>query len=527
MGIAPLRIPVITIDPADSIACVGSVFKVHFTVDTLMFPDNVYTLQLSDENGSFSPPFASATKNSFTSDSITLYSMPVISGDNYKIRIIGNSPPDTSAIKSVSIKPFPDNATVINGPSTGCLYGGIHKYWVTPAQQGIYYTWSVTPGDTLTINNDTAYVKWGSTGNHQVSVVCYNICGGSINRSKTVSVSPPPPTDTPVINNIGRWLYASVPAPSQNSLGYHWYKNDVLISGVNNASYYANEAGAFKVRYFNLCGESPASNTISFAANALPQTINFPAISDKTYNEPPFVPIATASSGLPVSFSIVSGPASINPINNLLTILGVGAVTVKASQLGDNVYDTAATVTRTFNVNQASQTINFTSIPDQNFGSNINLSATASSGLPVSFSLVSGSATLSGNLLTPTGLGTITVRASQSGNSNYLPAANVDRSFCVRVAELNSISGPNSICPGVNATYTINNIPGANYIWRIAGGSTLPSNTNSVTTVWPAPGNYTLIVGAQGSCGAASAEDSLNIVAVTSAQPDSVHGMLA
>ena len=525
-GVVPFRIPVITIEPADSIACVGSLFKVHFTVDTLMFPNNAFTLQLSDENGSFSPPFASATKNSFTSDSITLYNMPVLSGDDYKIRIIGNSPPDTSAIKSVSIKPFPDNATVINGPSTGCLYGGVHKYWVTPVQQGIYYTWSVTSGDTLTTNNDTAYVKWGSTGNHQVSVVCYNICGGSINRSKTVSVSPPPPTDTPVINNIGRWLYASVPAPSQNSLGYHWYKNDILISGANNASYYANEAGAFKVRYFNLCGESPASNTISFAANAIPQTINFPAISDKTYNEPPFVPSATASSGLPVSFSIVSGPASINPINNLLTILGVGAVTVKASQLGDNVYDTAATVTRTFNVNQASQTINFTSIPDQNFGSNINLLATATSGLPVSFNLVSGSATLSGNLLTPTGLGTITVRASQSGNSNYLPAANVDRSFCVRVAELNSISGPNSICPGVNATYTINNIPGANYTWRIAGGATLPSNTNSVTTVWPAPGNYTLIVSAQGSCGVPSANDSLAIVAVTSALPDSVNGML-
>jgi hypothetical protein len=41
------------------------------------------------------------------------------------------------------------------------------------------------------------------------------------------------------------------------------------------------------------------------------QTITFGALARKTYGDAPFTVSATASSGLPVSFSIVSGPATI------------------------------------------------------------------------------------------------------------------------------------------------------------------------------------------------------------------------
>ena len=55
----------------------------------------------------------------------------------------------------------------------------------------------------------------------------------------------------------------------------------------------------------------------------------------------------------------------------------------------------------------------------------------ASSGLPVAFSIVSGPATVSSNLVTLTGGGTVTVRASQSGNTNFNAAPDIDRSFVV------------------------------------------------------------------------------------------------
>ncbi|MGB5006728.1 MAG: CARDB domain-containing protein, partial [Ferruginibacter sp.] len=324
-------------------------------------------------------------------------------------------------------------------------------------------------------------------------------------------------------NNTGRWLFSSqVPALS----GYQWYRNSVLIPGATNASYYASLAGGYTVKFENYCGSGPVSNTISFAANSIPQTINFPVIPNKTYGDAPFVPNATATSGLPVSLTILSGPATINAQTNLLTITGTGLVTVLANQIGDNVYDTAVPVSRSFTVNKATQTITFPAIPDQDFSNlTVTLTASSTSALPTSYSIVSGPATVSGNLLTLTGLGTVTVRAFQNGDTNYLPATAVDRSFCTRVADLNTISGYTNLCPGT-ATYTINNIPGATYFWRIAGGSTLASTTNSANVTWTTPGTYSLLVSASGSCGAASANDTLVVTVINSIQPDSVQSML-
>jgi hypothetical protein len=42
------------------------------------------------------------------------------------------------------------------------------------------------------------------------------------------------------------------------------------------------------------------------------QTITFPASSDGAANDPPFVLIGTSDSGLPLSYSVVSGPATIS-----------------------------------------------------------------------------------------------------------------------------------------------------------------------------------------------------------------------
>jgi len=78
------------------------------------------------------------------------------------------------------------------------------------------------------------------------------------------------------------------------------------------------------------------------------------------------------------------------------------------------------------------QTISFGALAPKTFGdAPFTLTATATSGLPVSFSIVSGPATISGNTLTITGAGTVVVRASQPGNSSFNPAPNVDQSFIV------------------------------------------------------------------------------------------------
>jgi hypothetical protein len=165
------------------------------------------------------------------------------------------------------------------------------------------------------------------------------------------------------------------------------------------------------------------------------QWIDFAPLPNRTVGDPPFELSATSSAGLPVSLSVVSGPATI--AGSTLTVTGAGDVVVKAAQPGDGQYRPAPEVTQRFTVFQADQTIDFAPLPARTHGEPpFVLQATASSGLPVSFAVAEGPAVLSGTTLRLTGPGTVVVRASQAGNDYYFPAANVVRMFVVRPAVL-------------------------------------------------------------------------------------------
>ncbi len=168
----------------------------------------------------------------------------------------------------------------------------------------------------------------------------------------------------------------------------------------------------------------------SFEVNQQSQTIDFPSIADKLTTDVPFTLPATASSGLTVSYSVLSGPASVN--GNTVTLDGVaGTVVVEASQSGNDDYTVAPSVEQSFEVNQQSQTIDFPSIADKlTTDAPFTLSATASSGLTVTYSVLSGPASISGNTVTLDGVtGTVVIQASQSGNDDYIAASNVEQSF--------------------------------------------------------------------------------------------------
>ena len=77
------------------------------------------------------------------------------------------------------------------------------------------------------------------------------------------------------------------------------------------------------------------------------------------------------------------------------------------------------------------QLIEMADIPNQLiFNDPITLEATASSGLPVSFEMLEGPATISGNVLTLTGEeGVVKFKATQAGDDNWLPAPDVVKTF--------------------------------------------------------------------------------------------------
>ncbi|RNI26536.1 carbohydrate-binding protein [Rufibacter latericius] len=93
------------------------------------------------------------------------------------------------------------------------------------------------------------------------------------------------------------------------------------------------------------------------------QTITFPTIGSKVLGVAPFALTATATSGLAVSFKVVSGPATLN--GTTLTVTGVGTITVQASQSGNTTYNPATAVSQSFSVTSSttSDPINSITIP--------------------------------------------------------------------------------------------------------------------------------------------------------------------
>jgi hypothetical protein len=66
--------------------------------------------------------------------------------------------------------------------------------------------------------------------------------------------------------------------------------------------------------------------TVMYQPPKQDQTINFPSIANHPFGDGPIQLLAAASSGLPVHFSVVTGPATL--ADNVLTLTGADAVTV-------------------------------------------------------------------------------------------------------------------------------------------------------------------------------------------------------
>ncbi|MCG2661592.1 MAG: right-handed parallel beta-helix repeat-containing protein, partial [Kiritimatiellae bacterium] len=180
---------------------------------------------------------------------------------------------------------------------------------------------------------------------------------------------------------------------------------------------------------------SPQVVTVVMWVDKVNQTITFPAVPGQVVTSQVGL-AATASSGLPVSFAVASGPGTIAGGTNL-TFTAAGTVRVVASQAGNAIYHPAPNVTIAVAVERISQTITFPAIPAQAVTSQVRLAATASSGLPVSFAVASGPGTISGGTnLSFTAVGTVWVVASQAGNAIYHPAPNVTNAVAfVRIGQ--------------------------------------------------------------------------------------------
>ena len=149
-------------------------------------------------------------------------------------------------------------------------------------------------------------------------------------------------------------------------------------------------------------------------------------------------------SGLPAGASVIAQSPS-NPLNffggnnprNVTLTIHVNA-SVAAGSYNFNVqasgtgFDPVGVGTLVVGAaGPVAQTITFGPLANKAFGDpDFNVSATASSGLAVSFA-ASGDCTVVGTLISLTGVGSCIITASQAGNASYLPAANVQQTFSI------------------------------------------------------------------------------------------------
>ncbi len=167
----------------------------------------------------------------------------------------------------------------------------------------------------------------------------------------------------------------------------------------------------------NAAGPSYATQSIALSGNATAgnAAITF-TVADHTYGDAAFTVAATSASTGAITYSVVSGPATVS--GDSVTLTGTGTVVLQASQAADSNY-AAGTQNATFTVTTGTAAITFT-VADHNYGEiPFTLVATSASSGGFTYSVVSGPATISGGLLTLTGTGTVVLQASQAADSNY------------------------------------------------------------------------------------------------------------
>ena len=204
------------------------------------------------------------------------------------------------------------------------------------------------------------------------------------------------------------------------------------VAGTNGATLNYTAVGTCKVdanqagnATFAAAPQVQQSVTVTAVVKAN-QTITFAALANRTGAQSPVTVTATASSGLPVTFTTTTPTVCTAGGTNgsTITLVKAGTCTVVAAQAGNATFNAAPSVTRSFTVTKANQTITLGALPNRTRAqSPVTVSATASSGLAVTVtSLTPGVCTTGGTngaTLALVRTGPCIIFLTQAGNALY------------------------------------------------------------------------------------------------------------
>jgi hypothetical protein len=147
---------------------------------------------------------------------------------------------------------------------------------------------------------------------------------------------------------------------------------------------------------------------------------------------------ATASSGLAVRYSSTTPlVCSVDASTGVVTDITIGTCIIAANQSGNSLYAPAPQATQSLPVIfDPNQTISFAAAPPLSLFGTATVSATASSGLAVSYSSITPTVcTVDGStgLVTDLTAGSCSIAANQAGDANFNPAPQVTQTITVSV----------------------------------------------------------------------------------------------
>ena len=282
----------------------------------------------------------------------------------------------------------------------------------TPTDTANYNTATVTVS--LIVNKATPAVTWATP-----SAITYGTALSATQLNATASVAGTfaysPASGS--IPSVGTQTLSATFTPT-DSANYNSASATVLLTVI-----VAVPGAPTSISTTTANGEA----TVTFNA---PSNIGSSAITGYTIR-------ATATDGSTVMVNASGSPAKVTGLTPGKSYRF--SVTANNSAGSSDTSPTSDAIT----ISLVNQTITFASLADRTSNSgSFTLAATASSGLPVTFTVVSGPALLSGNVVDLTGAtGTVKIRASQTGNATYAAATDVDVAFAITTGQLQVIFG--------------------------------------------------------------------------------------
>lgn len=236
-----------------------------------------------------------------------------------------------------------------------------------------------------------------------------------------------------------------------------------ISSGINGALIYDAASGDGKSLI-----QFPVNGGIIWPFGSFPSTPNatITVPSSVQQNSTNSASVVSAGAGATYIWSITNGTITAGQSTPQITwTAGASGSVGLGVSIVDGCFSSSGASTVVLTV-KSNQTVTFNPISTQTYGNSpISLVATASSGLPVTFSLVSGPATVSGSALTITGAGTVIVDANQAGNSTYNPGV-AQQSF------------------GINPqTLTVTGITANNKVYDSTTTATINTNSSALVGV--------------------------------------------